>query len=184
MTLRKSPQHNQLKLVLFLLALLLVSIPKVGAQVLTEDGMQLKQVNSIFNYERSKWRKQVFQLRKEGRQAEGYDWDTFATKDSKTEAIMYAQWQKAFPTRGTNLLQISPSFKSETEVEEVKFIWSFYPKIDKWRGMNLHELCENIMKNSRRNLKDEYYLMSNCDAILHDDLKTIIFQMSATIFKR
>lgn len=154
------------------------------AQMLTEAGLQIGQVDSLFAYKRTNWRDTVFQLRRDGKQAKGWGWDALMKEQGDQETVMYAQWQKPFEQFGTGLLQIAPTFTSETEIESIDLIWRFFPKVEEWSSLNMQEFCEKLVQKSRNNIKASYTIFDRCYTTMSKDLATVAFEMSFTVIPR
>lgn len=155
-----------------------------SAQKLIEDGMTIEEVDKMFTFTRTEWRDLVFERRKAGKQAEDWAWDTVPQQDGDTETIMFAQWQEAFDQFGVNLLQISPTYESETKIRDVEFIWRFFPKLERWPSLDMQNLCEAFLQKSKTNLSAKYTLFERCWTTLHQDLETVAFEMSATVWSK
>ena len=156
----------------------------VNAQMLTESGMAIEQVESMFTNSRTQWRDYIFEEREAGRQAKGWAWDQLMQKQGDSESVMYAAWQKAFDQFGVNLLQLTPTFESETTISKVEFVWRFFPKVEEWSGLDMQNFCETLLKNSAQNIASRYSLYPRCWTTLHHDLKTVTFEMSATVYPK
>ena len=113
--------------ILILMLFFIFQILPASSNSLSETGLYLSEMRNAFATSKKSWRNTVFQLRKEGRVAKGWDFDRLAKKKGDFETVIYAAYyEKMFPKKyGSNLFVLMPSYTKEEKPDQIEFIYYF-----------------------------------------------------------
>lgn len=161
---------------------LILTKPSLSSS-LEETGMYLSEVQSSFSTKRTTWRNTVFKLRKEGKTAKGWDFDTFPEKKVRFETVVYAgHYQNMFPSLSKkNLLVIMPSYTKENQPDSIEFIWLFTTTLEKYKNVKFMDYCKNFFKKSNDRIKTEFSFLPKCHVQLNRRLN-VELEISAIVF--